>query len=297
MTRSKTSLRNSVRRALSLALAALLVSGCTYPANPTFKKQEIVKAIQDICKKEYKIDARVFLAGRTLWVYVPLEIDMFQKADKPEKVPERFSVEQNKAELLNDLIKLDYSIKPVEEKMLTQEYKFNKDFLENNTHAWSVIRRVLFSMERLENNEELQFLCLITADIKAGAETVEIAYQPDLKKASYGLLSLGEYQHRAIYDMIVDPQIIGDKEGRHLNFKDLTLREFVVGQIQNRIRLKFQRPEVEAGADVDKEITKVIIYVIKTYNFKDFSAAELNNLLTRNKVFLNRAAIWETPIE
>jgi len=150
MTRLKVSLRNSVKLALSLTLAASLVSGCTYPANPTFKKEEIVKAVRDICKKEYKLDVKVTLIGRTLWVYLPLEMDIFKKADKPEKVTERFSVEQNKAQLLDNLIKLDYSIKPVQEKTFTQEYKFNKDFLEKSTHVWTVIRRVLLSMERIK---------------------------------------------------------------------------------------------------------------------------------------------------
>lgn len=297
MTRLKVFSRNSVKRALSLALAALLVGGCTYSANPTFKKEEVAKAIQEICKKEYQLDVKATLTGQTLWVYLPLEIDIFKKADKPEKVIERFTVEQNKADFLNGLIKLDYSIKPIQEKTISQEYKPNKDFLEKNRNVWVVMSRVLFSMERLKNDEELQFLCLITADIKNGAEIVEVVYQPDLKKISYRLISQGEYQHREIYDMVVDPLIAGDKEGRHLNFRNIALKEFIVGQIQNRIKLKFQKPEVKADADIDQEITKIIVFVVRTYNFKDFSAAELNNLLTQNRIFLNRAALWEKPIE
>ena len=51
------------------------------------------------------------------------------------------------------------------------------------------------------------------------------------------------------------------------------------------------------NADLDKEITKIVEHTLKTYDFKDFSIVELNNLLTNAKIILNRAAILENPTE
>jgi hypothetical protein len=44
------------------------------------------------------------------------------------------------------------------------------------------------------------------------------------------------------------------------------------------------KPEVEKNADIDKEVTKIVAYTVKTYDFKNFSYVELNNLLTKNKI-------------
>ena len=68
-------------------------------------------------------------------------------------------------------------------------------------------------------------------------------------------------------------------------------------QVMHRINLKFGKPEVDKNADVDKEIAKIITYVLKTYGLKDFTAVELNNLITQNKIILNRKAILTRTTE
>jgi hypothetical protein len=221
---------------------------------------------------------------------------MITRADKPEKYLERFEVKDNKADFKESALKLAYSIKPIPEQAKYQEYKYNKDVLEKINSVLKVIRRVLFSMDRSKQNEP-NFFYLVVADIKSGFETREIFYYLDLKKVSYEYISLDEFQHRTVTETDVSPKIIGDKEGRHLNYRDISLEEFVAAQIQSRIKLKFQKPEVEANADIDKEILKIAIHTIKTYELKDFEIVELNNLLTQNKVILNQAAVWARPIE
>jgi len=69
------------------------------------------------------------------------------------------------------------------------------------------------------------------------------------------------------------------------------LEEFLADQIQNRIKLKFQKPEVETGVDIDKEVLKIVTYTLAAYQFKDFSLVELANLATGEKVILNQTSI------
>lgn len=295
--KSKLSLKSLAKSGqfFSLGLLLFITSGCTSSTTPTFLKENITSAIQDIAKNEYKIDVRAKLVGKTLWVYLPLE-DLLEKSDKPEKYLEKFDIQNNKAEFEAGLLKLKYLIKNIPEKEKFQEYKYSKQALEKIDSIWKVLRRVIFSMDSLQKNNPI-FFCLVTADIKNGIETKEIFYYLDLKKVSYDFISWGEYQHRTIQETDVDPRIIGDKEGLYLEYKDITLDEFVADQIQHRIKLKFQRPEVTETADIDKEILKVAIFTIKTYMPEKLTAVELDNLLTKNKIILNRAAILARPIE
>lgn len=296
MTKLKRYSKNSVNRGLLFSIFIIaFLTGCSSSTRPTFLKENIPDAIQDILKKEYKIDIKPRLVGETVWIYMPVE-NLLEKADKPEKYFERFIVKQNKSELKVDSLNIEYWINAIPEAEKKQDIKYNKDILEKINNVWTVVRRVLFSMERT-NTPEPKFICLIVADIKNGIVIKEITYYLDLKKVSYSFISMGEYLHRVIQDGERAPEVIGDKEGLSLNYTDITLDDFLTEQIRCRIRLKFQKPEVDKNADIDKEIAKIVVYTIKTYGFKDFREVELNNLDTNNKVILNRAAVWARPTD
>lgn len=297
MTKSRLSSKNSVRAALNslFLISLILLSGCTSVTNPTYSRENLTQSIQDVCKKEYKLDVRARLTGDTLWVYLPVE-DLLVKSEKPEKYTEKFIIERNEPMSDSGSLKFEYLIKPVEDREKTQEYKYNKQILEKINNVWKVLRRVVFSLDRTKTGEP-KLYCLIVADIKNGFYTREVFYYLDLKKVSYEYISWGEYQHRAIQDADLNPQIIGDREGDSLDYRNITMREFITGQILHRIKLKFQKPEVEKNADIDKEIIKIIAYTVKTYGFKDFDAVELNNLASKNRIILNQAALLSKPTE
>ncbi len=298
MTKSRLFLRNSARAALNSILLIIFFSflGCSSSAAPTYIKENIDKAIQDICKKEYKLDVKSKLIGKTAWVYFPVE-GLLEKSDKPQKYTEKFSIEANDAKFVADILKAEYSIKKIPDEEKMQEYKFNKEVLEKNNNVWKAIRRVIFSMESTKEGSGPIFVCLVTADIQSGLVIKDIAYITDLKKVSYGFIPWTEYQHRAIQDVGISPAAIGDKTGAHIDYKDITMEDFISLQIQQRIKLKFQKAEVDKNYDMDQEVLKVVIYTIKTYGFKNFSEVQISNLLTNNTVVLNRAALWARPTE
>jgi len=220
---------------------------------------------------------------------MPLE-DILAKPPKPEKYIERFLVEDQKNTLNGGILKVSYLIKPVAENEKQQEMSLEKSANEKIFNVLQVIRRVLFSIDNTRKDNPL-FFCIVTADIKNGFEIKQIFYFLDLKKISYGFISQTEYQHRIIQDTAVSGQIIGDKEGNHLDYQDITLEEFIADQIQHRIRLKFQKPEVEKNADIDKEVLKIIAYTLDTYAYKDFTLIEVANLVSGARTILNQAAV------
>jgi hypothetical protein len=75
------------------------------------------------------------------------------------------------------------------------------------------------------------------------------------------------------------------------------MEEFIAAQIKSRTRLKFQKPEVDRKADMDKEVLKVTAATLKIYDYKDFRQVSLNNLRTGEKIILNEGAIWAKDSE
>ena len=285
----KPSSKSLAKTALKVLPFILFLSACTSSTAPSFLKEDIAGAVKDISKKEYKLDISTKLIGRTLWVYMPLE-DIVSKPAKPEKYIERFLLEDKKNSLNERVLRVNYLIKPTPEKEKQQEMALDKSVNEKIFNLLQVIRRVLFSAGNSKEDRPL-FFCIVTADIKNGFEIKQIFHLMDLKKLSYGFISQTEYQHRIVQDSAISAQIIGDKEGNHLDYHNITLEEFIADQIQNRIRLKFQKPEVERNADIDKEVLKIIAYTLNTYGFKDFTLAEILNQATGSRVILNQAAI------
>jgi hypothetical protein len=284
------------RAALSsfILINLFLIAGCTSSTAPTYSQEKIEPAIQDICKNEYKLEVKAKLVGATLWIYLPVE-DIFVKADKPNKTTEIFKIEQNKIDFEDNYLKIGYAIKKVPPQEQLDNSQVNKEVADKLMSVWKAVRRVLFSLKQTDK-DGIKFFSVVIADIKEGFEIKTINYCLDLKKVSYNNISVEEYQHRTIQETNIDrEQIISDKVGRHLIYKDIGMEDFVVLQIASRIRLKFQKPELDKNADIDKEVFKIVAYTLKIYGFKDFGGVELANLLTKKKIILNRAAILSEP--
>jgi len=291
MMRLKLSSKSLARVAFKLIPLVLFLSACTSSTTPTFLKEDVSKAVKEICKKEYQLDITTNLVGRTFWVYLPLE-NIIAKSAKPEKYIERFLVEDKKNQLDERVLRVNYLIKPVSETEKQQDMSLDKSVNTKIFNVLQVIRRVLFSMDNREPKNSPLFFCIVTADIANGFELRQTFHCLDLKKLSYGFISQTEYQHRIVQDTGVSAQIIGDKEGRHLIYKDIALEEFLADQIQGRIRMKFQKPEVGKNVDIDREVLRIVSLTLNTYAFKDFTIVEMTNLATGTKVILNQPAVF-----
>ncbi|MEW6075276.1 MAG: hypothetical protein AB1530_03110 [Candidatus Omnitrophota bacterium] len=292
---SRPSSRNLARAVLCSAVFLVwLICGCTSSTTPTYFSKDIPRHVETIAENEYALAVKAKLVGSTLWIYLPLE-DIFVKTDKPDRYLERFEINGNAVTLKAGVLKGEYMIKAVPDREKYQEYKLDKAVIDKINDVFKIFRRVLFSMERTGN--EVRFLCVVIADIKNGYEVTQVFYANDIKKVSYEFISWGEFQHRSIQETTVSEAIIADKTGANVDYKDIQMKDFIVGQILNRIKLKFGKPEVASGADIDKEVIKIIELTLKTYNFKDFTAVELYNMLTNRRIVLNPANVWAGQAE
>jgi len=295
--KSRLSLKNLARAALNslLLINIFVLAGCYSSTKPTYTWENIDKTVRDICKNEYKTEVKTKLAGRTLWVYLPLD-NILSASEKPQKYIEKFNIEKNEVTFKEGDLKAEYAVITIPDQEKLDSVGFDKKAAEKNANVWKVIRRALFSLKNTDNNAP-HFFCVVTADIKNGITLQETIYEHDMKKFWYGLMSNTEFQHRNRQDMESNSLVIGDTEGTSINYRDITMKEFIAGQIGQRIKTKFQKPEVGKNVDIDKEIRKVIAVVLNIYDFQDFNQVELNNLVDNNKITLNKAAVLLGPSE
>jgi len=287
MMRLKLSSRNLVKAALLLFSFSLYInlSGCQNSPEPTFKEEDIPYLVKQICKDEYKLDVITQRSETTLWIYVPL------------------------AKILHK----DYGIK--EGKILDEEMT---DKLRN---ILSTVGRVVLS-----SNNAPEFFALWASDINIGLDYIIIGNVLDIKKSYADSLPFTELNKRYVMKFTINPEAIQDTVGRHLKFYSIRLPDFLTQQIIQRISVEFQgeglkkyfkvekidgifnndtfileysiKPlaKPDKTIDVTKEILSTITYCIKIYDFQDFSRVQINDLVTQEKLVLNKAAILAEPM-
>src|SRR3990167_1285230 len=119
MMKLKLSLKNSGKAApstksrllllrLLLLTTLLLPVSCDTISSPTYTLATITAALADICQKEYAIPIVSTLKGRTLWIYLPLEEELFIDTDTPQESLKAFELQTLEGSLTENTIKFDY---------------------------------------------------------------------------------------------------------------------------------------------------------------------------------------------
>lgn len=256
-------------------LSCLLLSGCL-SIEPTYTKEKIVEHITTLCQKEYQVAPRVWLLGETVWVYIPLP------------------------------------------RLISKDIQWDKEMLDRINKVMMGASRVLLSMK-----PRPQFLVMVASDTQEyGIDYTAITWIPDIVKFQLEFISRDEFSRRNIIQIKENISAISDTEGNHIEKKEIKMPDFLAEQIAQRIRLKFmQEPEFKdyfkltsASAvfvgdtfkintditqiktppkpiDIQREILKIVAYVIKEYDFKDFLLAEVENVASGEKSLFSRLAL------
>lgn len=287
MMRSKPSLKSLTRTALLFNLfLSLTLYGCQGQIESTYKEEDIPYLVKKICKDEYNLDVSTERTSTTLWIYAPLD------------------------KILHE----EYGIK--EDKI------FDEEITDKLRNILNTIGRVLISSDNTP-----EFFALVTSDINIGLDYTIIGNVLDIKKSYAGFIPWTEANRRYVIKFKIAPQAIDDTTGTHLKAYDIRLPGFLAEQIAQRIAVEFQQEglkkyfkiekseglvsndtlifeyaikqiaEPDKIIDIKKEILDIITYCIKTYDFKDFSMVEINDLTRQDKLLVSRVAIWERTIE
>ncbi len=259
------------------------LAGCskaTPPAPPPLS--EMHQKFLKICQEEHKLKVVLKPLRNTVWIYAPFDDDLMKVSSTPEGARKSDMGEEHPGVKYLESVhnerrfKITYDIRPDKNYVQTPGYR-----LGYSSAYQKISQAILTSVSRayFEPTDTPQFFVTVIADVKNGVEMENIFYLDDLKRyMAFGALPQEEFLKRSIYEARGKSDWIGDSEGRHLAYNEITMPEFLAKQMMTRISFKYQKSSFPPSADTRGEILNAVAETLKSYNFTDFNYVELRDL-------------------
>ena len=291
--------RNAPFLSLIAALALYAIAGCERAADdagttPSQAHQEMVRLLRE----ENNLEPVTRAFDRTLWIYLPVEESLLQL--KAGQKGAQSSAEPAVKPVLKFLdsafdggsFHITYDITP--EKGYPKSYGYESAFTEKYQQdqrniLTAVYRAFGHFQEPAAGGAAAQgapdFFVIIIADIVNGLEARVTLYLGDLIRAYSDPGFYEEYTRRIVSEQPTGGQeMIGDRDGRHAGFRDLTWREFLAKQMLHRITFKYQQSAFPPSDDARREILSAAADTVAAYGFKDFQSVVLQDLAAGTKL-------------
>lgn len=213
-----------LRSLLWLLIAPLALNGC----HPTYPKEKIEESIIKLCRKEYKIDVKVGITGRTVAIYLPLS----------GLLDSTFAITKEAGEKINDVI---LSVSRV---TLSTDAKF--DFYCLIAHDIRIPEVQIVVIKSVPDIKSF-----LWGEVSRGEYAkrmlIDLRLNPQSQKERavkdvFEKMSLGkEWQDQVMNEFFrSSPAALGDIGywGGRFYIKDITIQEFLSEQIAARIRME-----------------------------------------------------------
>jgi hypothetical protein len=259
---------------------AALTAGCAPKETALLSLSQAHEKFLEICREELGLEPVTRMFPNTFWIYLPVE-ELFDFKASPKlppgfaDTPKNFSVEFLEGEFQGGSFVIEYDIvratKAPKDHGYTTTYAESYNKIQNN--ILSALARAFFDAETAP-----EFIVLTVADVKRGIETRSIFYLGDFRRYMSQTMPYDEYAKRHLSDTRGDPKIVGDHQGKHMEFKEITWPEFLTQQIVNRVRFKYQRSDFAPTGTIEDEILKSVDEAVEAYDFTNFEGMKLINL-------------------
>jgi len=305
--KSNQSLKNLIW--LVLALSLLGVSTSCQKSKPTHSESQddlaqlFLKSFRGTLKYDVPLYSNARLIDSTLWLYIAAEKEILtieklpEKPDEAKKEPETTFL-QIKGESSGDF-KFYFNIykipKPITEKTEPSASGITENFTDI---AQEVTNKIYSSMADLlfsSNSKNLKFFVVCIADIKKGIEMKTIINRSDLEKYVVNIIPVEEFHNRTIIKVKGDKKIVNDKTGKHLDYKDISLADFISELSVQQVKQEFSKfKEEEKDSQKTQElILKTLYKLSKIYEFNDFPAVETQDASLNKTQSLTRYELME----
>jgi hypothetical protein len=292
-------------------LPICLLTSCFKTPLPLGKtRKDADNKLRQICREELKLPVTITPFKNTVWIYLPLQESFFDykagdKKDTDGPFPKAIrtinllegSIQENSFLFKYDISKVrKYAKDEGYTSYYTETYQKNQQGLLSAVYrAYASLEDIPGDVEYLDQREQLkhenlvkaylktakapEFFIVVIADISRGIEMRTTFYLADLKRGMTDASFYEEYARRLISESPTgNKTIINDTAGTHLEPRELTLPDFLVKQIQHRIRFKYQQSDFPPTGDDADEILKIIHAAVSAYTFKNFQNVQLQDL-------------------
>ncbi len=311
-----------MKKIYTLIATVCLLCGCKMAAPPITKLSDANKKFIAITKEDTGITPLLKEVNNTLWIYLPTEKSIInvkasgQKVSSSNKSTESITVKYIDAYFKGDAFHIEYDI--ARDKKYDQNYGYTSAYSEEYQKKQ---RALLYNLQRAYGDMETvpgdvsfkdagkkashkglvnayvktadapDFFIFVVADIKNGIEAQTTIYSKDISKILSPVIQLPaeEATTRYLVDIHGDKGIINDKEGTHLDYKSLTLGDFLAKQIINRINFKYTRSSFPPSDIASDEILKAVAKSISLYSFNDFTEVILSDLRAGTTTHFSKA--------
>jgi hypothetical protein len=283
----KPSLKNLIKSALLFVnLSSLLISGCSYPNEPTYKEKDIPGIIKKICKEEYNLNVTTQRTGGTLWIYAPVEQILHKDyATDQSKIFDEKMLDKLRNILITVGRVLISSDTPpqffallVSDTILGIDYRITGNtldikkgyagFIPEEESNRRYIVKFLSSPEAIGDKTGFHFTpydITITEFLKEQISQRIAAYFQNEKLKNYFKVVKSE----------------GEFEDGFFSF-EYSIEEIAKPKTKIKVR---------------NEILKIIAYCLKTYEFNDFSGISIYDLRTDERLNFTKTEILSRPTD
>jgi hypothetical protein len=242
----------------------IFISGCT--GGLSVPQGEFGQVLSRVCKQKYQTVVSCTAVGDTVWIYLPYNHEGRKGIASVKDEGEDLYVD-HEINSFNPYRTID----PTELKFLVQK-------------VLGEIRGLL-----LRTAPPYKFFVLVVTDIISPGNRFEdwyIGYMDDIKKYGVGKDFSGEgYSRLTWYPAKIDSAVDAngqavsrsylDLDGIHVNYHDITRKEFVMRQIEWRVYKRFTSMYYKIPFDLtalerQDEILHIVKTVLTAYNFKEF---------------------------
>ncbi len=100
-----------------------------------------------------------------------------------------------------------------------------------------------------------------------------------------------EYTKRYLTEIRGSTSIVDDVSGEHLDYRRITMEEFLGKQLANRINFKYGRSDFPPSEDTVSEILNIVSTTVRLYEFEAFENIVLKDLDTDEQKTLSRSEL------
>lgn len=276
---------------LSCLLILIFLSACSNTkSDPETTLPEAHQKFLRLCREEYKLDVVIKPLAHTVWIYVPLKENLMVisaaktpplKSNQPATKP---AVRFIDASFKDGTFLVEYDIAAQKAYPNTPGYKFEytQSYQKVNQRILTAVARSFFDAKKdgeSASSPALNFFVITIADITGGIEITNTFYLDDLKRyMAMESIPQEEYMQRNLFEVKGNAASIGDIDGRHLDYREITMPEFLAKQMVQRVNFKYQQSSFPPSGDTRTEILQIAAHTLRYYDFTDFASLRLRDL-------------------